>query len=36
MFCKPGPEKTYRIGLTAPDPKGVGTPRAEQAVKEGT
>lgn len=36
MFCKPGLEKTYGIDITALDPKGVGTPQAKQAVKDGT
>ncbi|WP_406219282.1 ABC transporter substrate-binding protein [Streptomyces decoyicus] len=36
VFCKPGLEKTYGIDITALDPKGVGTPQAKQAVKDGT
>ncbi len=36
VFCKPGLEKTYGIDITAIDPKGVGTPPAKQAVKDGT
>ncbi|MEW1754242.1 ABC transporter substrate-binding protein [Streptomyces angustmyceticus] len=35
VFCKPGLEKTYGIDITALDPKGVGTPQAKQAVKDG-
>ncbi|MEU4682013.1 ABC transporter substrate-binding protein [Streptomyces xinghaiensis] len=35
-FCRPGLEKTYGIDITAVDPKGVGTPQAKQAVKDGT
>ncbi|NBM19058.1 ABC transporter substrate-binding protein [Streptomyces sp. GC420] len=34
-FCKPGLEKTYGIEITGIDPKGVGTPQAKQAVKDG-
>ncbi|UQA93934.1 ABC transporter substrate-binding protein [Streptomyces halobius] len=34
-FCKPGLEKTYGIDITGLDPKGVGTPQAKQAVKDG-
>ncbi|NJQ03681.1 ABC transporter substrate-binding protein [Streptomyces zingiberis] len=34
-FCRPGLEKTYGIDITAVDPKGVGTPQAKQAVKDG-
>ncbi|MTE20373.1 amino acid ABC transporter substrate-binding protein [Streptomyces sp. TRM43335] len=34
-FCEPGLEKTYGIEITAVDPKGVGTPQAKQAVKNG-
>ncbi|MEU5213422.1 ABC transporter substrate-binding protein [Streptomyces sp. NPDC020742] len=36
VFCKPGLEKTYGIDISALDPKGVGTPQAKQAVKDGT
>ncbi|MFG2290604.1 ABC transporter substrate-binding protein [Streptomyces sp. NPDC048595] len=36
VFCKPGLEKTYGIDVTGLDPKGVGTPQAKQAVKDGT
>ncbi|GGU72314.1 glycine/betaine ABC transporter substrate-binding protein [Streptomyces albospinus] len=36
VFCKPGLEKTYGIDIAALDPKGVGTPQAKQAVKDGT
>lgn len=36
VFCKPGLESTYGIGVEAIDPKGVGTPQAKQAVKDGT
>ncbi|GCD43929.1 ABC transporter substrate-binding protein [Streptomyces paromomycinus] len=35
-FCKPGLEKVYGIAVTGIDPKGVGTPQAKQAVKDGT
>ncbi|UNO40615.1 ABC transporter substrate-binding protein [Streptomyces sp. MST-110588] len=35
-YCKPGLEKTYGIDVTGIDPKGVGTPQAKQAVKDGT
>ncbi|HEV7626235.1 MAG TPA: ABC transporter substrate-binding protein [Streptomyces sp.] len=35
-FCRPGLEKTYDIDITEIDPKGVGTPQAKQAVKDGT
>ncbi|MGP3952076.1 ABC transporter substrate-binding protein [Streptomyces sp. 7N604] len=35
-FCRPGLEKTYGIDITEIDPKGVGTPQAKQAVKDGT
>ncbi|MGP4001835.1 ABC transporter substrate-binding protein [Streptomyces sp. 8N706] len=35
-FCRPGLEKTYGIDITGVDPKGVGTPPAKQAVKDGT
>ena len=35
-FCQPGLEKTYGIDITGIDPKGVGTPQAKQAVKDGT
>ncbi|TRV81808.1 ABC transporter substrate-binding protein [Streptomyces sp. 130] len=34
-FCAPGLEKTYGIDVTGIDPKGVGTPQAKQAVKDG-
>lgn len=34
-FCVPGLEKTYGIDVTGVDPKGVGTPQAKQAVKDG-
>ncbi|KUL55305.1 amino acid ABC transporter substrate-binding protein [Streptomyces sp. NRRL F-4489] len=36
VFCKPGLEKTYGIAVAGIDPKGVGTPQAKQAVKDGT
>ncbi|MCK7627963.1 ABC transporter substrate-binding protein [Streptomyces sp. RS10V-4] len=36
VFCKPGLEKTYGITVAGIDPKGVGTPQAKQAVKDGT
>ncbi|MFD8548705.1 ABC transporter substrate-binding protein [Streptomyces sp. NPDC059649] len=36
VFCKPGLEKTYGIDIAGLDPKGVGTPQAKQAVKDGT
>ncbi|MGY5128150.1 ABC transporter substrate-binding protein [Streptomyces nigrescens] len=36
VFCKLGLEKTYGIDITGLDPKGVGTPQAKQAVKDGT
>jgi osmoprotectant transport system substrate-binding protein len=35
-FCRPGLEKTYGIDITEVDPKGVGTPQAKEAVKNGT
>ncbi|MFI2237849.1 ABC transporter substrate-binding protein [Streptomyces chrestomyceticus] len=35
-YCKPGLEKVYGIAVTGIDPKGVGTPQAKQAVKDGT
>lgn len=35
-FCRPGLEKKYGIDITGIDPKGVGTPQAKQAVKDGT
>ncbi|MET9430538.1 MULTISPECIES: ABC transporter substrate-binding protein [unclassified Streptomyces] len=35
-FCAPGLKKTYGIDVTGIDPKGVGTPQAKQAVKDGT
>ncbi|MEU3186398.1 ABC transporter substrate-binding protein [Streptomyces sp. NPDC006923] len=34
-FCVPGLKKTYGINVTGIDPKGVGTPQAKQAVKDG-
>ncbi|MFG2114290.1 ABC transporter substrate-binding protein [Streptomyces sp. NPDC048718] len=34
-FCVPGLKKTYGIDVTGVDPKGVGTPQAKQAVKDG-
>ncbi|MER8039869.1 ABC transporter substrate-binding protein [Streptomyces hydrogenans] len=34
-FCAPGLKKTYGIDVTGVDPKGVGTPQAKQAVKDG-
>ncbi|GAA3249591.1 ABC transporter substrate-binding protein [Streptomyces lavendulae] len=34
-FCAPGLEKTYGIQVAGIDPKGVGTPQAKQAVKDG-
>ncbi|GAA0323946.1 ABC transporter substrate-binding protein [Streptomyces polychromogenes] len=34
-FCAPGLEKTYGIQVSGIDPKGVGTPQAKQAVKDG-
>ncbi|MEV7724361.1 ABC transporter substrate-binding protein [Streptomyces sp. NPDC087917] len=34
-FCSPGLEKTYGIQVSGIDPKGVGTPQAKQAVKDG-
>ncbi|GHB69268.1 glycine/betaine ABC transporter substrate-binding protein [Streptomyces cirratus] len=34
-FCQPGLEKTYGISVSGIDPKGVGTPQAKQAVKDG-
>ncbi|MGW7055658.1 ABC transporter substrate-binding protein [Streptomyces sp. NPDC054887] len=34
-FCAPGLKKEYGIDVTGVDPKGVGTPQAKQAVKEG-
>ncbi|MFF4290940.1 ABC transporter substrate-binding protein [Streptomyces sp. NPDC001633] len=36
VFCKPGLAKTYGIDIGGLDPKGVGTPQAKQAVKDGT
>lgn len=36
VFCKPGLESRYGIDITGIDPKGVGTPQAKQAVKDGT
>jgi osmoprotectant transport system substrate-binding protein len=35
-FCRPGLEKTYDIDITEIDPKGVGTPQAKEAVKDGS
>ncbi|MFG2194807.1 ABC transporter substrate-binding protein [Streptomyces sp. NPDC048639] len=35
-FCQPGLEKTYGIDIDGIDPKGVGTPQAKQAVKDGS
>ncbi len=35
-FCEPGLKKTYGIDVTGIDPKGVGTPQAKQAVKDGS
>lgn len=35
-FCAPGLKKTYGIDVAGIDPKGVGTPQAKQAVKDGT
>lgn len=35
-FCEPGLKSTYGIDITGIDPKGVGTPQAKQAVKDGT
>jgi osmoprotectant transport system substrate-binding protein len=34
-FCAPGLKKTYGIDVTGVDPRGVGTPQAKQAVKDG-
>ncbi|RSS54289.1 ABC transporter substrate-binding protein [Streptomyces sp. WAC01280] len=34
-FCAPGLKKAYGIDVTGIDPKGVGTPQAKQAVKDG-
>jgi osmoprotectant transport system substrate-binding protein len=34
-FCAPGLKKTYGIDVAGIDPKGVGTPQAKQAVKDG-
>ncbi len=34
-FCGPGLAKTYGIDVSGVDPKGVGTPQAKQAVKDG-
>ncbi|KUH37907.1 MULTISPECIES: ABC transporter substrate-binding protein [Streptomyces] len=34
-FCAPGLESRYGIDVTGVDPKGVGTPQAKQAVKDG-
>ncbi|MFF8291256.1 ABC transporter substrate-binding protein [Streptomyces sp. NPDC016309] len=35
-FCAPGLKKAYGIDVAGIDPKGVGTPQAKQAVKDGT
>ncbi|HEY5835475.1 ABC transporter substrate-binding protein [Streptomyces sp.] len=35
-FCEPGLKSKYGIDITGIDPKGVGTPQAKQAVKDGT
>ncbi|GHG17752.1 ABC transporter substrate-binding protein [Streptomyces hydrogenans] len=34
-FCAPGLKKTYGTDVAGVDPKGVGTPQAKQAVKDG-
>ncbi|AKL70164.1 ABC transporter substrate-binding protein [Streptomyces sp. Mg1] len=34
-FCAPGLKKAYGIDVSGIDPKGVGTPQAKQAVKDG-
>jgi osmoprotectant transport system substrate-binding protein len=34
-YCEPGLKKTYGIGITAVDPKGVGTTPAKRAVQNG-
>ncbi|GAA3065388.1 ABC transporter substrate-binding protein [Streptomyces roseofulvus] len=34
-FCAPGLKKTYGVDVAGVDPKGVGTPQAKQAVKDG-
>ncbi|WP_173267072.1 ABC transporter substrate-binding protein [Streptomyces pacificus] len=34
-FCAPGLKRTYGIDVAGVDPKGVGTPQAKQAVKDG-
>ncbi|MFF3339712.1 ABC transporter substrate-binding protein [Streptomyces flavidovirens] len=34
-FCAPGLKKEYGIDVIGVDPKGVGTPQAKQAVKDG-
>lgn len=34
-FCAPGLSKTYGVQVSGIDPKGVGTPQAKQAVKDG-
>ncbi|MER7517326.1 ABC transporter substrate-binding protein [Streptomyces sp. NPDC126499] len=34
-FCAPGLKKVYGIDVIGVDPKGVGTPQAKQAVKDG-
>ncbi|MEU6314632.1 ABC transporter substrate-binding protein [Streptomyces sp. NPDC047014] len=34
-FCAPGLTATYGIQVSGVDPKGVGTPQAKQAVKDG-
>ncbi|WP_299539488.1 ABC transporter substrate-binding protein [uncultured Streptomyces sp.] len=35
-FCAPGLKEKYGIDVVGIDPKGVGTPQAKQAVKDGT
>lgn len=34
-FCAPGLKKSYGVEVAGVDPKGVGTPQAKQAVKDG-
>ena len=34
-YCEPGLKKTYGIGVTGVDPKGVGTTQAKRAVQSG-
>jgi len=34
-YCAPGLKKTYGIGITGVDPKGVGTTQAKRAVQSG-